>query len=507
MPIAVECPSCHKKDQLPDTAAGKNVRCQCGNSFKVAGSRVAQTQGDPALELAPSAAPTPQPTPDAAALQAMRESVFKARVCPVCNAAWPEGGSRCGQCNWDMMTGKHVAADAVRQQKAAAPARELVPVADHAEGGTPQLWNPNVAANWSLVFSPVFGAVLHAANWRALGKPEKASVNMVWAWVTAGFALVNLLRLFLPENGTVLAASGRSAAIQVNGIMSLIGLGLLLGWCFTQDNPQIKYVKETLPAGYAKRSWGTALGIGVVWVTAVFATVNLLLFLPELDTGLNGSMSLIGLGLLLGWYFTQGSPQIKYVKETLPAGYVKRSWWTPLGIGVAGVIGYVAAAFGLVVMVIGSGKSKAFNAYIVQVEPLLAEQDGMIRRFDAFEKNASEKTPSKEDWETVAAEMARQADVSLLAFRRIRPDDTEVAKLHSILVARAQNWQTAMTVFLRYSHPHFKINPPFAVQQPHDEATMRMVMAGCKMFGDCLPEFKVARDAFCRKYGIAFQKK
>ena len=27
------------------------------------------------------------------------------------------------------------------------------------------LWNPNTAANWSFLFSPLFGAYLHALNW------------------------------------------------------------------------------------------------------------------------------------------------------------------------------------------------------------------------------------------------------------------------------------------------------------------------------------------------------
>ena len=39
----------------------------------------------------------------------------------------------------------------------------------------PPLWNPNAAANWSLLFSPAFGAFVHMKNWQALGEPEKAA--------------------------------------------------------------------------------------------------------------------------------------------------------------------------------------------------------------------------------------------------------------------------------------------------------------------------------------------
>jgi len=39
MPIAVECPSCHKKAQVPDNAAGRNVKCGCGTRFAVPAAR------------------------------------------------------------------------------------------------------------------------------------------------------------------------------------------------------------------------------------------------------------------------------------------------------------------------------------------------------------------------------------------------------------------------------------------------------------------------------------
>ena len=55
------------------------------------------------------------------------------------------------------------------------------PIADTAgEGISPPLWNPNAAANWSLLFSPAFGAFLHMKNWQALGQPIKATSAKVW---------------------------------------------------------------------------------------------------------------------------------------------------------------------------------------------------------------------------------------------------------------------------------------------------------------------------------------
>ena len=46
------------------------------------------------------------------------------------------------------------------------------------------LWNPSVAANWSIVLTPAFGAWLHASNWRAIGDHGKAAKSMFYLLVT-----------------------------------------------------------------------------------------------------------------------------------------------------------------------------------------------------------------------------------------------------------------------------------------------------------------------------------
>ncbi|MDK4687806.1 hypothetical protein [Kingella negevensis] len=49
----------------------------------------------------------------------------------------------------------------------------------------PPLWNPNAAANWSLLLGTAFGAVLHALKWKALGEEKLAKENWIWAGVYA----------------------------------------------------------------------------------------------------------------------------------------------------------------------------------------------------------------------------------------------------------------------------------------------------------------------------------
>ena len=51
-------------------------------------------------------------------------------------------------------------------------------------GAAPTLWNPNAAANWSLLFSPIFGTWLHMLNWRALGEAERAESAKTWLMVS-----------------------------------------------------------------------------------------------------------------------------------------------------------------------------------------------------------------------------------------------------------------------------------------------------------------------------------
>jgi hypothetical protein len=138
----------------------------------------------------------------------------------------------------------------------------------------PTLWNPNAAANWSLLFTPIFGAALHAINWRVLGRPGRATANVVWIVVTAVFLVINAVSVFLP------------GAKGVDGAMKFVGLGLLIGWYFTQGKPQAQYVKEELPGGYRKRSWAAPIGIavgGVVGYLVLVFALAFFLYRPSAD--------------------------------------------------------------------------------------------------------------------------------------------------------------------------------------------------------------------------------
>ena len=56
--------------------------------------------------------------------------------------------------------------------ESAAPGGRLVPI-----------WNPNAAANWSLIFTPAFGAYIQMLNWQRLGQePRLSGTNRSCRW-------------------------------------------------------------------------------------------------------------------------------------------------------------------------------------------------------------------------------------------------------------------------------------------------------------------------------------
>jgi len=118
----------------------------------------------------------------------------------------------------------------------------------------PAIWNPNAAANWSLVFSPAFGAFLHMLNWRALGELQREATARLWF-----IAALCMLALYL-----------------------VLGFGFLLVWYFSAARGQAKFVKEKLGKSYQRKGWPKPLLIAL----AAFAGYILVAFLIGLVLGL-----------------------------------------------------------------------------------------------------------------------------------------------------------------------------------------------------------------------------
>jgi len=126
-------------------------------------------------------------------------------------------------------------------------------VADSLEEEAPPIWNPNAAANWSLIFSPAFGAFLQMRNWRALGEDAKAASAKGWF-----IASLAVLAVYI-----VLGLAVRDPR-AADGASRTLALVYLIVWYFSAGRSQAKYVKEKFGAAYPRRGWAKPLLIGVL---------------------------------------------------------------------------------------------------------------------------------------------------------------------------------------------------------------------------------------------------
>lgn len=132
------------------------------------------------------------------------------------------------------------------------------------------LWNPNAAAAWSLVFSPIFGAYLQMRNWEALGQPDRALRS--WRWVKYGFlgvVAVLLATTFLPQT------SGLNAAIH------LTSLAWLITWYYANGKAQAAYVLARHGTGYPRRGWLGPIGAAIAVLFGALLVLTLLIYLVD----------------------------------------------------------------------------------------------------------------------------------------------------------------------------------------------------------------------------------
>ena len=146
-----------------------------------------------------------------------------------------------------------------------------IPATTPPAGSPPSLWNPNAAACWSLLFSPAFGAFLHARNADSLGRAEEAKVNRAWFYISVAYFAFTLVSIFIP-------------AIP-DGIFRIAGLALLLGWYFSLGRKQIKFVKATWQDRYQRKPWKKPLLVAFSCLIGVFAAFWVLGMIAEAISG------------------------------------------------------------------------------------------------------------------------------------------------------------------------------------------------------------------------------
>ena len=105
------------------------------------------------------------------------------------------------------------------------------------------MWNPDAAANWSLLFTPIFGTWLHMQNWRALGETERAESAKTW------LMLSTLVLVGLGIGGALMPFSGISQWTWVADFV------LLLSWYFGSARGQARWVRERYGKDYVRKGW------------------------------------------------------------------------------------------------------------------------------------------------------------------------------------------------------------------------------------------------------------
>ncbi|WP_147299966.1 hypothetical protein NR756_04880 [Alloalcanivorax xenomutans] len=132
----------------------------------------------------------------------------------------------------------------------------------------PELWNPSAAVAWSLIFSPVFGAWVHAKNWAVLGEDKLHDDSMKYAYTALAVLIaINLLVTFdvLPE----LYGLPITAVLMVN-------------WYFSAGRKQKAYLEKNQTLTYTQKSWLKPILIG--FGSLIAATVINLALLSSPNT-------------------------------------------------------------------------------------------------------------------------------------------------------------------------------------------------------------------------------
>jgi TPR repeat protein/serine/threonine protein kinase len=102
----------------------------------------------------------------------------------------------------------------------------------------PELWNPTTAVNLSALFSPAFGAYLHAKNAKELGLVSEHKVNIRWFYP---LAITQLLSVYLMD--------GKVSGFFILNTMALIA------WYFSSAKKQINLVKKIHSNNYTRKSF------------------------------------------------------------------------------------------------------------------------------------------------------------------------------------------------------------------------------------------------------------
>lgn len=114
------------------------------------------------------------------------------------------------------------------------------------------LWNPSVAACWSVVFTPAFGAWLLMRNWEVLGERRQAAAARMWFVFSVGLLAVRLI------SGALNARLNSQS-----NLLLWFSWGYLLAWWIAAAAPQARLVRARFGADFPRQGWDYALLLAV----------------------------------------------------------------------------------------------------------------------------------------------------------------------------------------------------------------------------------------------------
>lgn len=134
------------------------------------------------------------------------------------------------------------------------------------------LWNPNAAAAWSLLFTPVFGAALHMLNARAMGDERLRKLNK---WFLIGFVLL----VPIIEAGAILYA----VLFKLDMIFFIFPFPtplftMFLIWYIAAGRRQAALVAEQYGSNYPRRPWLKAILFGILGLSVLQALLSALIY-------------------------------------------------------------------------------------------------------------------------------------------------------------------------------------------------------------------------------------
>lgn len=186
------------------------------------------------------------------------------KLCSKCHASFPISHTFCGNCgervNNSPMLPQKPTVTSVNNSSDRFSTRLKKPI-DNKVHNNISIWNPTVAANWSLLLSPVFGAYLHYRNWLVIGEQNKSHAAKSWIAVTLLVFTVTQF-LYIAEK------------IEAHSLFS-VNFFITASWWFLVGRSQARYVNVNFGKDYLRRPWTLAIITGFcvsfIYLLIIFA--------------------------------------------------------------------------------------------------------------------------------------------------------------------------------------------------------------------------------------------